>query len=108
MARPGVKLELQLQASATAMAMPDPWPTEQGQGSNQHPCGHCQILNPLSHARNSMIFFDSSFKLVQMGGNLYLSLMPCLTEALNYFITLLVVYSVFLMSYLKQRFPDLP
>ena len=66
--RLGVTLGLQLLAYATATPDPscicdlrhsfavtlDPSPIEQGQGLNRHPHRYCQVLNLLSHNRNSI------------------------------------------------------
>ena len=62
----GVKSKLQLPAYPIAMAtpdpshirsqlvgMPDPLSTERGQGSSLHIHGHCRVLNPQGHNRNS-------------------------------------------------------
>ena len=49
--------ELHLQRMPQPVAKSDPQPTEQGQGPNPHPQRQRQVLNPLSHDRNSCSWF---------------------------------------------------
>ena len=56
--RGGVEWELQLPADTTATAMPDPSPT----WDLHHSSWQCQILNPLSEARDlTHILMDTSW-----------------------------------------------
>ena len=62
----GVKLELQLKAYATATAMPDPRLICNFHHSSQK----CQILNPLSEARDrTCILMDTSWVLNLLSHN---------------------------------------